>query len=418
MPQLTILDNGLRVISKHMKETETVAINICVDVGSRWESEPQNGLSHFLEHMAFKGTKRRTARQIAEEFDSIGGYLNAATGREHTSYYATLLRQDFDVAGDILSDILQHSTFDQAELEKERTVVLQEIAMTQDTPDDIIFDHYQEKAFGNQPLGRSILGTENHVSGFCQDDLNTYVQTHYTPERIVLSVAGNIDHEKVVAFAKKHMTALSPSLTISPLQGTYTGGEYREIKDLEQTHLVMGFQSVSYHDKVNYYPTQLLACVLGGGMSSRLFQEIRENRGLAYSVNAFTSTYHDTGLFTVSSSTAHDRVGELVQTICEELKKAAEKITEEELTRAKTHIKASLLMAQESSSNRAEEMARHLMCYGEHIPLHEIIKRVEAVKTGEVAHMMETILQSPLTLAAIGQLDQLEPYGMIQRRLG
>jgi predicted Zn-dependent peptidase len=416
-PEITTLKNGLRVISQHMKETEAVTIEIWTGVGSRHEKPEQNGISHFLEHMAFKGTTTRNAKQIAEDFDNIGGHLNAHTSREHTVFFAKVLKEDFEEAAGLLADILQNSIFDQRELELERNVVLQEIAMTNDTPDDILFDYYQAAAFKEQPIGRPILGPAKLVSNFTRENLISYIDEHYTASNLILSVAGNVTHAKVVKFAENALSSIKKGKVSTRQAANYNGGEHREKRELEQVHLVMGFQGLSYLDE-STYDLQLLSCVLGGGMSSRLFQEIRENRGLAYTVSSFHSNYHDTGTFSVYSATSPDKVGELVGAVCNELKKATDSITEAELKKAKSQFKASILMSQESSSTRADTIGRRLMCYGRYISTAEILEKINAVKVSSLSAMMERILTtSKPTVAAIGDLNQLESYDKIAKRL-
>jgi predicted Zn-dependent peptidase len=416
-PEITTLSNGLRIISQEMKETEAVTVELWTGVGSRYEKPEQNGISHFLEHMAFKGTKTRNAKQIAEDFDNIGGHLNAHTSRENTVYYAKVLKNDFNKGASLLADIIQNSIFDQKELELERNVVLQEIAMTNDTPDDIIFDNFQEAAFANQPIGRPILGPASIVRNFSRDDLNSYVGEHYTASNMIVSVAGNIKHKDVVQFAQNELSTINKGQRSSKENASYNGGEHREERDLEQVHLTMGFQGLSYvHDEI--YALQLLSCILGGGMSSRLFQEIRENRGLAYSVSSFSSSYADTGMFNIYSATSPDKVRELVNAVCDELKRAANDISEAELIKAKSQSKASLLMSQESSSSRADTLGRRLMCYGKYITNEEILEKVNAVNVSDVNNLMGKIISSSkLTMAAIGKLDQLDNYDKIAERL-
>lgn len=417
MPDLTTLNNGLRVISDTMSDTETVSVSLWANVGSRYETQEQNGIAHFLEHMAFKGTQTRTARQIAEEFDNIGGYLNASTSREHTVYYAKMLKDDFACGAEILADILQNSTFDEEELERERGVVLQEIAMTNDTPDDIVFDYFQETAFANQPIGRSILGPEERVKAFSRNDLLDYIDTYYSAPRLVLSVAGNIEHEKVVQFAKGHLAGLKSEARTDKTPAIYSGGDYRKTRDLEQVHFVMGFDGVSYHHD-DIYTIQLLSLVMGGGMSSRLFQEIREKRGLAYSVSTFNSNYEDSGLFTLYAGTAPEQLGELINVTCDELKKATDNIGEEELNRAKAQARAGLLMGMETSGFRADEMGRNLTCFDRHIPVSEMLEKIAEIGTRDIAIMMQKILTSSKpTITAIGQVDGLDDYETIVRKL-
>ncbi|MDB2414865.1 insulinase family protein [Rickettsiales bacterium] len=408
MPEITTLDNGLRIITHQMKETEAISINIWVSVGSRYEKISENGLSHFLEHMAFKGTKRRSARQIAEEFDNIGGYFNAGTGREHTTYYAKVLKEDFTIAMDILSDILLNSVFDAEELERERGVILQEIAMTNDTPDDLVFDCYQETAFSEQAMGRSILGTESNIKKFTRDDLINYMNNHYTAQRIVVSVAGNISNQQVIDITKSYFNNVKKASDVKHEDGKYTGGTKLITRDLEQTHIVLGFSGPSYNSK-DIYTAQILSNILGGGMSSRLFQEVREKRGLAYSISSFSSNYSDVGLFSVYSGTAPENISELISVVNDEFNKVAENITDEELKRAKAQSKAGILMAKESSSNMADDMGRYLICFDRFIPYQEMIDKIEVVDAKSVSRLMKEITSSSKrTIAAIGDVSAIK----------
>ncbi|MBM5782894.1 MAG: insulinase family protein, partial [Pelagibacterales bacterium] len=276
---IVTLKNGLRIAADEMKDVETVSIGVFVNTGSRNESPEINGISHFLEHMAFKGTKKRTARQIAEEFEEIGGRINAYTSKEKTVYYVKVLKQHAEFAVEFLSDILQNSTFDKVELEKERGVILQEIAMTNDTPDDIIFDYFQETAYPNQALGRSILGPVKNIKKFNSQHFKDYIGQQYNYSNMALVAAGAIKEKDLVKYGEKYFNSLGKSKIKLAEAGKYKGGDFRKEKKLEQINLVIGFKGFSYNDP-QYYKSQILAMILGGGMSSRLFQEVRENRGL------------------------------------------------------------------------------------------------------------------------------------------
>ena len=304
--QTSRLANGLRVVSDPVDHVETASIGLWVDVGARCESEETNGMSHLLEHMAFKGTERRSARDIAEEIEAVGGHLNAYTSRETTAYYAKVMKEDVPLALDLLADILQHSTFDPEELERERAVVIQEIAQVNDTPDDLVFDRFQETAYPDQPLGRSILGPPERVGSYSRDALAGYMAAQYRAARMVLVGSGRIDHDGLVAAAEEAFTALPEGPTAAPAAAVYGGGDCRIVRDLEQAHLVVGFDGVAYDDD-DFYALQVLSTLLGGGMSSRLFQEIRERRGLAYSVFTFSSSYADGGIFGVYAGAGEDR---------------------------------------------------------------------------------------------------------------
>lgn len=414
MYQLSTLPNGLRVASYSMPHVHSVAISIGIDVGARYEEQSNNGISHMLEHMAFKGTARRTARKIAEEFDAIGGNLNAYTSMEHTVYYARVLKEDTGLAMDILSDILLNSVFDQEELEKERQVILQEIAMHHDTPEELIFDRMSEMAYPNQPVGRSILGTPATVSGFERSDLRSYITSHYYASRMVVVAAGNVKHEELVAQVEKSFSGLTPGPICTPLIGHYKGGEERLTKDLEQVHLLLAFPSVSYHDP-RYRTAQLMATLLGGGMSSRLFQEVREKRGLAYSIYAFVSSYSDSGLFGIYTGLGEKESSDIATIIADEMHKAADSIPEEEVARVKTQMVASIKMSQESVSSQSETITRHVLSYGRYKMMDEVIKEIEAVNVEDIRAILKTCLSGTPTLAAIGPVKKLQGYDKVKK---
>jgi len=414
--RLTRLDSGLTVATDAMAGIETAAIGVWVGVGTRHEPASINGVAHLLEHMAFKGTKRRNARDISVEIESVGGHLNAYTSRENTAYYARVLAEDVPLALDIVSDILQHSVFDENELARERTVVLQEIGQAEDTPDDIIFDHFQACAFPDQALGRPVLGTAEIVGNLSREAIRGYMREHYAGERLILCAAGKVDHDRIVALAAEAFVDL-PRAGSSPTdRARYVGGDFREVRDLEQVHLVLGFPGVGYADP-DYYAATVYSTLLGGGMSSRLFQEIREKRGLVYSIHSFTSSYCDGGLFGIYAGTGEAEVTELLPLVCDELVKAADTIDAEEVRRARAQLKAGILMAREGPSARCEQLAQQLLVYGRPLPMEEIIARVDAVDVQQVAAVARRLRAGPLTLAALGPIDRIEPYDMIAARL-
>ena len=285
MYHLSTLSSGLRVATETLPGMESVTVAVTVDVGARFEREEDGGISHMLEHMAFKGTKRRSARDIAEEMDMVGGNMNAYTSLENTVYYTRVLKDDVPLAVDMLADIMQHSVFDEVELARERDVILQEIAMHYDTPDDLVFDYFSETAYPGQPVGRSILGTAERVNSFTRDDLTRYMGSHYHTPHMVVTAAGNIDHEAFVKLVGENFDSLPGSRHEIAERAKYVGGEKRVKRKLEQLHLALGFESVSFQHP-DYYAWQVLSTILGGGMSSRLFQEVREKRGLAYTVQS------------------------------------------------------------------------------------------------------------------------------------
>lgn len=411
---ITNLKNGLRIAADEMRDVETVSIGVFVNTGSRNETKAINGISHFLEHMAFKGTKTRNARQIAEQFEAIGGQINAYTSRERTVYYAKVLKQDAEFAVEFLSDILQNSTFDSVELEKERGVILQEIAMTNDTPDDIIFDYFQETAYPDQAFGRSILGPVKNIKKFQRQDFVDYISKQYNCKDIAVTAAGNIKKADLEKYAKKYFNNLGEAKIQKPDSATYKGGNFFKEKNLEQVNLVMGFRGLSYFDK-NYRKAQLLAMILGGGMSSRLFQEIRENRGLAYTIYAFNQNYFDEGTFAIYAATSADKVNELVSATKTEIKKVCEKITDAELKKVVTQFKASMLMGKESSSSRMQKLGGNILTHNRIIADKEIIDEISAIKKKDLTKLAENIfINTNPTFAAIGKVKDIAEFAAIR----
>jgi predicted Zn-dependent peptidase len=416
--ETTRLDNGLLVATEAMPHIESAAIGVWVGAGSRSEREGEHGISHLLEHMAFKGTKRRTARQIAEEIEAVGGELNAATSVENTYYYARVLGDDVALAADILGDILLESEFDPEELKREQHVIVQEIGAADDTPDDKVFDLFQGAAWPDQSIGKPILGTVDTVRGFGAPALRAYLGTHYRAPQMVLSAAGALDHATVVALAEEKLAGLPTAGGPDDPPARYFGGERREERDLQETQIVLGFEGRRYGSD-DYYAAQLLASVLGGGMSSRLFQEIRESRGLCYSIYAFHWGFTDTGLMGVHVATGEGDVPELVDVLTAELAKAAAAITDAEVDRSRAQMRAGLLMSRESAASRASQMARQILVYGRPLTMQEILSRIDAVAAADVRRVAEEIIRgTPPTLAAIGPLDGLDRLGDIAGRLG
>ncbi len=415
-PRVSTLANGLRIVTDEMGGVETAALGIWVDVGTRNEPKEVNGVAHLLEHMAFKGTKRRSARAIAEEIENVGGHLNAYTSREHTAYYARVLKGDVPLAVDILGDILQHSVFDAEELERERTVILQEIGQANDTPDDIIFDLFQEQAYPDQGLGRPVLGQAEIIRTIPREKIADYMGAHYGASRMVLSAAGAVDHDAVVRLAQERFGSLADFPVGRPDPARYVGGDLREVKDLEQVHLVLGFPSVGYADP-DYYAVSMLSTLLGGGMSSRLFQEIREKRGLVYTIYAFSAAYEDGGLFGIYAGTGEDEVTELMPVLCDELVTTSASLTSEEIERARAQLKASLLMGLESSSSRAEHYANHLLIYGRPHSTAEIVAKIDAVDTAQIARAASRIFGAAPTLTTLGPVGKVASFADITGRL-
>jgi predicted Zn-dependent peptidase len=415
--QVTRLDNGLTIVTDAMPQLRTASLGIWVGAGTRFEETRENGISHLLEHMAFKGTKRRSALAISEEIENVGGDLNASTSLESTGYYARVLGEDVPLALDVLTDILTEPTFVEEELVREKGVILQEIGAANDTPEDYIYELFQQRAFPDQPIGRPILGTPQSVKSQSSASLRDYMSRHYRAPQMVVSAAGAIQHQQVVEQMAKQLGALpATSAPVAP-PARYAGGAEIGVRDLEQTHLVLGFEGRSFHAP-EYYAVQVFANVLGGGSSSRLFQEVREKRGLCYSVYAYHAAYSDTGMFAVYAGTDPRDSTELMQVVGEQLHEAAEKTTEAEIARAKAMMKVGLLMALESSGARADQLARQLLFYGRVIPVDEIVRRVDAVTVADVRSTARTILSAGRpTFAGLGPKAGIESAARIAETL-
>ncbi len=415
--ETTTLANGLRIVTDHMPHVETVSLGVWVAVGARNERAENNGVSHFLEHMAFKGTKTRSARAIAEEIEAVGGQLNAHTSREMTAFHATVLKADVGVAVDIIADILQNSMFDETEIARERVVIAQEIGEARDVPDDVVFDSFQMTAFPGQAMGWPILGPEENVAGMRRTTLVDYMAAHYGAPRMVVSAAGNLGHAGFVTAVERAFAGLGPVAANGVETARYCGGETRAARDLEQVHLVVGFEGLPYADP-DFFALSVMSMALGGGMSSRLFQEIRESRGLVYSVYSFAAPYTDTGLFAVYAGTGEEQLADLVPLLCGEMAKAADGMTEPELARARAQLKAGMLMSLESSSARCEQIARQLQVFGRVLDISEIVGKIDAVDAAAVTRVARRIFSGKPSLSALGPVASLESYDSIAKRFG
>ena len=414
--QVSTLANGLRVATDQIETVESVSLGIWIDVGTRHEPPELNGVAHFLEHMAFKGTERRSARAIAEEIEAVGGHVNAYTSRESTAYYAKVLKEDVPLALDILGDILQHSTFDPEELDRERTVILQELGQANDTPDDIIFDYFQERAYPDQAMGRPVLGRPEIIRELSREAVVSYLRDHYGARRMVVAAAGNLEHERLLELAAKLLSGFPADRSVATEPAQYSGGDRRENRDLEQLHLVLGFPGVALGDP-DFYAASVLSTAFGGGMSSRLFQEIREKRGLVYAIHSFVHGYRDGGLFGIYAGTGEEEVAELAPALCEEATRLADGLTEIELNRAKTQMKAGLLMSLESTSVRCEQLAQHLLIHGTPFDPPEVVRRIEAVDETAIRRVVDRWYSAPPTLTALGPLSRLEDFDRLRARL-
>jgi len=413
--RITTLDNGLRIITDEMNRVETASVGVWIEAGSRYETPAMNGVSHMLEHMTFKGTKKRSAQSIAEEVENVGGHLNAYTSRENTAYFAKILKEDLGLAIDVVADLVQNAILDPEELERERGVILQEIHQAQDTPDDVIFDLFQEACFRKQALGHTVLGPADGIRDMARSDIVDYMHDHYLAHNMVLSAAGNFEHDHLLDLVNTNFPNTKQGKADNFAAAQYMGGDIRESRDIEQVHLMLGFEGLTYTDD-DFYAASVMSMILGGGMSSRLFQEVREKRGLVYSIYSFLSAYDDTGVFGIYAGTSEKEAQELIPVVCDEIGKICHGTTDQELHRAKTQLKASVLMSLESTSSRAEHLARQLMVFGREIPTEETVAQIEAIDAAAINRVAKRIFASTPTLAALGPIGAVEDYDRLKNR--
>jgi predicted Zn-dependent peptidase len=414
--EITTLPSGLRIVTDRIESLETASLGVWVGAGSRHEHTNEHGLSHLLEHMAFKGTRRRSARDIAEEIEAVGGDLNAATSTEQTAYYAHVLGSDVGLALDILADILTESTFDREELEREKGVILQEIDAVEDTPDDLVFELFNAAAFPGQAIGWPILGTPERVKAFDRGMISTYLEDHYRSGVTVIGAAGAIHHADIVAVAERSFAAL-PVASPEPLTpARYVGGQTLVKRRLEQAHVIVGFEGVSYADPA-HYALYIFANAVGGGMSSRLFQEIREKRGLVYAINSFHWGYADSGLFGFYAATGRDQVEEVMPVALDCLAAATQDLSEAEVQRAKAQIKVSMLTALESPAARADQIARQVLAFGRVLGHEEIIAKIDGLTLEDVRGAGRAALRSRPTVAAIGPVSKVYSPDRVAERI-
>jgi predicted Zn-dependent peptidase len=412
--EISIISNGLTIISDPMANLESAALGVWVGTGSRDELPPEMGISHMLEHMAFKGTTSRSARQIAEEIEAAGGYVNAYTSREQTAFHARVLKNDVPLALDIVADILVNSTYEAGELERERQVVLQELGQARDTPDDIIFDHLQNVIYQNQPLGWSILGDEKTVTSFTPAALRDYSARRYRAGSMTLVCSGAVSHGEIVRIAEEKFAGLrAGSAPVSPA-AHYMGGEIRVEEDLEQAHIAYAFPGIAANDE-DFYVAQLHAVILGGGMSSRLFQEVREKRGLCYSIYAFTNNFQDGGFTGIYVGTGEAEAAEVSAVIAGEMEGLCRVVTDAELARAKAQLKSSLLMGLERPGSRAEQIAGQIFTFGRVQSVAEIVAQIDRVDASELKRYAAQVMASP-SIAAIGPVKKLERHDVFAAR--
>ena len=415
--EVSRLSNGLTVATETLPHIESVALGVWVKSGARNERDDEHGIAHLLEHMAFKGTNRRSAWKIASEIENVGGEINAATSVETTSFYARVLADDVPLAIDILADILMESKFDAEELEREQHVILQEIGAAHDTPDDIVFDRFTETAFRHQTLGRSILGTPETVKSFTSAQLHSFMERQYGAERMVVVAAGAIKHDEFVREVENRLGSFRPKAESAlPQYAHYVGGDYRENRDLMDAQIVLGFEGRAYHVR-DFYASQVLSMILGGGMSSRLFQEVREKRGLCYSVYAFHWGFSDTGVFGIHAATGQSDIAKLIQVILGELRRAGEGIDQEELNRARAQYRAGLVMSAESAASRASQIARQLLLFGRPIGMDELIERLSNLTIERLTDLSARLFATTPTVTAVGPVGTLAPYEAIREAL-
>ena len=416
-PEMSVLKNGLRVVSLNYPQYETVSLGIWVHTGSAYEQLKNNGISHFLEHMVFKGTASRSAIEISEEIENVGGQTNAYTSREFTAFYAKMLKEDAPLAVDVLSELIMSPQFPHDELVKEQEVVVQEIKQTYDDPSDIVFDYMQSAAFANQAMGRPILGTAELVRSFGAKELRDYMHTNYAAENMIFCAVGNVNHQELVKLVEEKMSGLQAKTSFTPDKQIYTGGYYAEKRDTEQAQVVLGFDGFSYADE-RYYDAMLMSTILGGGMSSRLYLEVREKRGLVYSIYSFPTFYTGAGFTGISAATDNEQVNKMLPIITDEIKKITEnKVSEIELKRAKAQVKAAILMSLESSSVISEKLARQQLLFNRSVPVSETIAKIDAVNVQGIQDVAQQIFSTKPTYALVGNIDGHLEYDEICKML-
>ncbi len=411
--EITRLSNGINVVTDHMPHLESAALGIWVKAGARDERPEENGVAHFLEHMAFKGTTRRSAKEIADEIESVGGEINASTSMETTTYYARVLKQDWALALDILSDIFTESVLDPEEMERERDVILQEIAAANDQPDDLVFELVQAASFASHPLGRPILGTSELIGNITREQLLAWRDRNYWGTRMVVAAAGNVLHEEFAAEAERLLSGIDIGHEPQREPPTFIPTSQTADKPLDQTHLVLAFAAPGYKDP-EIYVLQVLSSLLGGGMSSRLFQEVREKRGLCYSVFSFGSAYEDGGQLAVYAATSPEHSRQLMDITSNVMLSVAGLVTDAEVARAKAQLKASLVMNLESASSRVDQIARQFLAFGSVPDIATLISKIEAVTAEQVRDLAGRLFKTRIpAFSAVGQLTSLSSYETI-----
>lgn len=416
MINTTILKNGIRVVTEEIKGVQTVSLGTWVGVGSRYEKRDENGISHFLEHMAFKGTTTRSALEIMRQVEDVGGYINAYTGKDMTGYYVHLLKENLPIGLDIISDIVQHAAMDQKELDTEKGVILQELSMYKDRPDYVVAQNFDETAYANQPFGRDVGGDPEVIRQMTSEKMLEYMHRQYTANRMVISASGAVKHDDFVAQCETLYSDVSTHIAKECEPAVYTGGYSYVNRPHEQINLWLGFESENYTSP-DRWTAKLLAMILGGGMTSRLFQEIREKRGLVYTVRATTDPDSDTGMFDIYAGTGEKEVADLMPVMCDEIVRLADTLTDEEIDRAKTQIKARLLMQSEEISSHADRNARSMLNLGRVVSDEEILKQVMSVQKSDLSAYAKKLFVKKPTVAALGPIQNLMSYEDICARL-
>lgn len=416
--RFTKLDNGLTVITDFNPSIETVFSGVWVSVGSRNETEDINGISHFLEHMAFKGTTTKSYKDIAEKIEDIGGDINAYTSKDHTFYYTKTLKEYLEVSVDILSDIIQNSIFNEEETSKEKNVILQEYYSSLDTPDDVIYDYYSETAYPNQSLGRPILGNEKTIASITPNMLKSYIASNYCADKIYFIVSGNFDYDNVINLCKKYFINLVPAGSCPTPSSQYQGGYFIKNKDLEQIHFMLGFEAENLFNRKEVFCENILNNTLGGGMSSRLFQEVREKQNLVYTIYSSVSNYSDTGHFYIYTSTEPEKINKVIDATTDEIMKICnDGISQRELDRAKVNYKSNVLMSLENSTARARVLGRQMQHFGKHIPFSESIKLIESITLEDIKNTAKKIFSSGITAVALGKCQDIYDMEKIKTKL-
>jgi len=414
--RITTLPNRIRIVTETQPKADSISLGVWVGVGSRYETKAQSGISHFLEHMAFKGTTTRSALQIAQEIEDVGGMINAYTGQDMTAYYTRVLKKHLSIGLNIISDIVQHATMDEHELNTEKGVIIQELNMYKDLPKHVAWTNFDATAYPNQPLGRDVGGDQKVIRNMTPKIMLDYMHSHYTTDKIIISAVGALDHDKFVKECDKLFVHLSPKKGMIPTPAHYVGGYKYVSKKHEQVNLMLGFEGVPYSSE-DLWTSKLLATILGGGMTSRLFQEIREKRGLVYTIHAVSSSESDTGMFYIYAGTGEKELQTLMPALCDELKKVMHAITTEELDKAKTQIKAALLMRAEEVSDHADNNASELLHYGKIRSKNTLIKEINSVTKQNVVQYAQKLFLSTPTVSALGPIKNMLPYDEIIHRL-